>query len=167
MSQDYESALSESWKIYATAFEIIGEEPNEAFKWVFKRAYALGKEKETITQDDVEKAAEAFATPLMGNAGLFTREQVKELLVKFARIFLGKQEKDADTVIQGWMARDENERLCLYLNEPKRESYDFSPRGYWTDRTNQYLDFPPNLFPDLAWSDEPQECEIIIKRKKK
>lgn len=44
MSQDYESALSESWKIYATAFEIIGEEPNEAFKWVFKRAYALGKQ---------------------------------------------------------------------------------------------------------------------------
>lgn len=80
---------------------------------------------------------------------------------------LGRQEKDADTVIQGWVARDEDGRLCLYQNKPKREAYDFLRRGYWTDRTNQYVDFPSNLFPDLTWEDEPQEVEIIIKRKKK
>lgn len=131
-----------------------------------KRAYALGKQQKTIAQEDIEKAAEAFATPPIGNGGMFTRQQVKELLVKFAQLFPGKQEKDAGTVIQGWVARDENERLCLYPNEPKRESYDFSPRGYWADMTNQYIDFPPNLFPDLTWSDDPIEVEIIIKRKK-
>ena len=122
----------------------------QALYYAFDRAYALGKQQKTIAQEDIEKVAEAFATPPIGNGGMFTPAQVKELLAKFAQLFLGKQEKDADTVIQGWVARDENERLCLYQNEPKRESYDFSPRGYWTDRTNQYIDFPPNLFPDLT-----------------
>ena len=117
---------------------------------ILDRAYALGKQQKTIAQEDIEKAAEAFATPPIGNGGMFTRQQVKELLVKFAQLLPGKQEKDVNTVIQGWVARDENERLCLYQNEPKRESYDFYPRGYWTDMTNQYIDFPPNLFPDLT-----------------
>ena len=79
---------------------------------------------------------------------------------------LSKQENDADTVIQGWVARDENGRLCLYQNEPKREAYDFQPRGYWTDKTDKYIDFPPNLFPNITWKSDPQEVEITIKRKK-
>lgn len=57
--------------------------------------FALGKQTETIAQEDIEKAAEAFATPPIGNGGMFTREQVKELLVRFAQLLLSKQEKDA------------------------------------------------------------------------
>ena len=76
---------------------------------------------------------------------------LNEALEKETKESLNKwlSEKDTDTVIQGWVARDENERLCLYQNEPKRESYDFFLKGYWTDRTNQYIDIPPNLFPDF------------------
>lgn len=73
---------------------------------------------------------------------------------------------NADLVIQGWVCRDEDGRLCLYQNEPEREMYDFNPKGYWTDRTNQYIDFPPTLFPDLTWDDDPQEVELVVKRKK-
>lgn len=71
-----------------------------ALEKIFDRAYALGKQIETISQEDIEKAAEAFATPPIGNGGMFTREQVKELLVRFAQLLLSKQEKDADANIK-------------------------------------------------------------------
>lgn len=58
--------------------------------------FALGKQTETIAQEDIEKAAEAFATPPIGNGGMFTHQQVKELLVRFAQLLLSKQEKDAE-----------------------------------------------------------------------
>lgn len=119
MSQDYESALSKSWKIYATAFEIIGEEPNEAFKWVFKQAYALGK-----------------------------------------------QEKDADTVIQGWVARDEDNTLTLFYGSDK--PYKADGDDYWSVTFGNTLDYlNQNMFPDVKWEDpEPTRVELIIKRKK-
>lgn len=62
--------------------------------------FAHGKQQKTIAQEDIEKAAEAFATPPIGNGGMFTREQVKELLVRFAQLLLSKQEKDADANIK-------------------------------------------------------------------
>lgn len=34
---------------------------------------------------------------------------------------LGKQEKNADTVMQGWVCRDEDEGLFLYEDKPIRE----------------------------------------------
>lgn len=71
-----------------------------ALEKIFDRAYALGKQTETIAQEDIEKAAEAFATPPIGNGGMFTREQVKELLVRFAQLLLSKQEKDANANIK-------------------------------------------------------------------
>lgn len=71
-----------------------------ALEKIFDRAYALGKQTETISQEDIEKAAEAFATPPIGNGGMFTREQVKELLVRFAQLLLSKQEKGANANIK-------------------------------------------------------------------
>lgn len=71
-----------------------------ALEKIFDRAYALGKQTETIAQEDIEKAAEAFATPPIGNGGMFTRQQVKELLVRFAQLLLSKQEKDANANIK-------------------------------------------------------------------
>lgn len=120
MSQDYESALSESWKIYATAFEIIGEEPNEAFKWVFKRAYQLGK-----------------------------------------------QEKDADTMIQGWVAIDEGADCPRFYNHKPFRKKDGFKDGLWSYGMEIGLKLDPTLFPDLTWDDDPIEVELIIKRKKK
>ena len=73
---------------------------------------------------------------------------------------LGKQEKDADTVIQGWVARDEDGNLFMYSTNPERietmwmgEAANFDLRNY--------------LFPDLTWESDPLPVEIIIKRKKK
>lgn len=77
---------------------------------------------------------------------------------------LGKQEKDADTVIQGWACRDNNSLNAHVLigDKPKRNGFNF-----WENKSADYITLPTELFPDLTWDDEPQECEIIIKRKKK
>lgn len=81
---------------------------------------------------------------------------------------LGKQEEDAeDTVIQGWVARDDGERwhereLHLFTrNKPERRKL----MGDWLSRPSLTLD--SNLFPDLTWKDDPIAVEIIIKRKKR
>lgn len=82
---------------------------------------------------------------------------------------LGKQEKGADTVIQGWVCRDADGFLSLYKDKPTRDTCDLDdvPYGIWSDNTDSHMELPITSFPDLTWESEPQECEIIIKRKKK
>lgn len=63
-----------------------------------------------------------------------------------------------DIIIQGWMARDRNNDIFVFKNKPYRSDYEWYGDGLVT--------LPFNLFPDLTWDSEPQECEIIIKRKK-
>ena len=78
---------------------------------------------------------------------------------------LGKHEKDADTVIQGWVARDDDGDLFFYNDKPRREKAVWDEPQYWIGETQ--IDLDPNLFPDLTWESEPEPVEIIIKRKKK
>lgn len=169
--QEYEQKKAECWEHIKFALPV----PNtyrKIFGIIFDRAYTLCKQTETILQEEIEKVWQDYAKEIGLPESLnYDTKSMIEIAIKQAfragATLNGKQEKDADTVIQGWVCRDENGRLCLYQNEPKREAYDFQPRGYWTDKTDQYIDFPPNLFPDLTWEDEPQEVEITIKRKKK
>lgn len=68
---------------------------------------------------------------------------------------------DADTVIQGWVAVDDDGDLFLYRTKPARDEVS----GMWMSGECP-LDVGINLFPNLTWDDEPQEVEIQIKRKK-
>lgn len=68
---------------------------------------------------------------------------------------LGKQEKGADTVIQGWVARDLDGEVFLYENKPERGD------GEWLGRISSEFDFQ-----QLKWGSDPIEVEIIIKQKK-
>ena len=84
---------------------------------------------------------------------------------------LGKQEKDATTVIQGWVAIDEAYNECyLHTNKPTHEVRPIADTGdyesHWGSEEQTYL-LDADLFPDMDSDSEPQECEIIIKRKKK
>lgn len=81
----------------------------------------------------------------------------------FDRAFaLGKQEKDAeDTVIQGWVARDDDGDLRIYREMPKRSKRE----GMWDGNIAQIVP-SPLLFPDFTWDSDPEPVEIIIKRKK-
>lgn len=78
----------------------------------FDRAYALGKEKETITQAVIERAAEKYADGLKVSSAIpgvivpMLHDIAKDSYICGAQDTLGKQEKDtADSVIQGWVAR--------------------------------------------------------------
>lgn len=79
---------------------------------------------------------------------------------------LGRQEKDADTVISGWVCRDEDNTLTLFYGSDKPSKKDND--DYWSavfGNTLEYLN--QNLFPDVTWEDaEPTRVELIIKRKK-
>lgn len=69
---------------------------------------------------------------------------------------------EADTVIQGWVARDANyQRLTIYEEKPERLS------DMWYALNSDIVALSPTLFPDLTWDSDPIEVEIIIKRKKK
>lgn len=80
---------------------------------------------------------------------------------------LGKQEKDAeDTVISGWVARDNGGFISLFSYCPNRVIH--NDLGYWghNDGSDE-IDLPKDSFPDLTWESDPEPVEIIIKRKKK
>lgn len=170
--QEYENKRRERWKEFQE--EVLNGNisycPIEAFDYAFDRAYALGKQKETVTQEEIEKAAKEYAETAYYPAPDYNwyesdDEQMRECLSDTfrtgANFTLGKQEKEADTVIQGWVARDECGDLYMYICKPKK----ISNLGYWD---GDVVDVAPsnNLFPDLTWESEPQEVEIIIKRKK-
>ena len=226
--QDYEKAwldIAEEWRI---------SPDSTVCKDIFDRAYALGKQTETISQEDVEKASKEFAKSIIDSFG---RNGVpcgiSDILSMIADGFksgasfsLGKQEKDAnsfeigdkvrvketnqigtiiepysndvgyrvyfddgdggedaeysadqlelykkiiiepkdaDTVIQGWACRDNNSLNAQVLigDKPKRTGF-----NYWENKSADCITLPKDLFPDLTWDDDPQEVEIIIKRKK-
>lgn len=75
-------------------------------------------------------------------------------------------EDSKDTVIQGWVARDKDGFIALYQNKPIKDGYDCN--CFWHDvDCESHIELPITSFPDLTWSDKPQKCEIIVKRKKK
>lgn len=122
-----------------------------------------------MTQTEYAKAKQECLSDFCKEHGFIETADVKGIFgYAFDRAYaLGKQEKDANTVIQGWVARDDGERwhereLHLFTrNKPERRKL----MGDWIGRPSMMLD--SNLFPDLIWSDEPEPVEIIIKRKKK
>lgn len=178
--KDYEQKKRECWD--ALHKELLDGEVQwqpvsrkEIFNFAFDRAYALGKlqascgqVKEGISQEDIEKASVKYANKTAEQYEVCNSEFVQEIMVAFeqgANFALGKQEKDADSVIQGWVARDSNESLYLFCLKPRRVRYPRSSDGVWMSRAVEKLD--PSLFPDLTWESDPIEVEIIIKRKKK
>lgn len=79
-----------------------------------------------------------------------------------AKFALGKQDKDADTVIQGWVAVDDDVQLVyLYSSMPTRGI------NMWNGHGSLLMPLDANSFPDLTWDSDPEPVEIIIKRKKK
>ncbi len=170
--KEYQQKKRECWEAYIAKHGLEYAIPEEAFIFAFDHAYSLGKQTETISQEDVEKAAEEYAEPTRTWASGAETQEIKDAFKAGAQFALGKKIgnpdfSDADTVIQGWVARDEVAiRPALYTSKPLRQKKGFE-NGYWSYGMQIGLSLDPSLFPDLTWSDEPQECEIIIKRKKK
>ncbi len=188
---EYEQNRAECWEyVSKTILTIGGSKEKRAFDYAFDRAYALGKLQascrqvnKTISQKEIEKAAlkyvfnrqkarhnakndeEAYLSDFDNTLkawDAFDMAQAFEDGMKFA---LGKQEKDAETVICGWVARASDGHLALFKRKPDREIYMRSNNGLWFGGSMTELD--STSFPELTWDDDPIEVEIIIKRKKK
>lgn len=71
---------------------------------------------------------------------------------------------EEDTVIQGWVCRDNNSINAQVLigDKPKRTGF-----NSWENKSADCITLPKDLFPDLIWESDPIEVEIQIKRKKK
>lgn len=173
-TKDYDQKKQECWD--ALHNELLKGEVQwqpvsrkDIFNYVFDRAFALGKEKEPITQEEIEKAAEKFADDIKIPASIpgimvpFINGIAHDSYLQGAQDFLGKQEKDAeDTVIKGWVARDKEGYLVLHYKEPHRT---LGNTKWYSAQSQKSL--PRDSFPDLTWDDDPLEVELIIKRKKK
>lgn len=177
--QDYEQKKHECWEeaVLHGALEV---DKDLLFDHAFKCGYDLGREKETITQEEVEKAAIEYVLTRQQARHNAKKEEdatmrdfdktikawdaydMEQAFESGANLFLGKQEKDADTVIQGWAARDKSGDLYIYTCKPER----IINLGYWGGNVTDIT--PSNdLFPELTWESDPLQVEITIKRKKK
>lgn len=182
---EYEQKRAECWEEASRHFGIslMNGTIHAAFNVAFDRAYALGKQKETITQEEIEKAVkESVRKEYLCDKCSWKDDcdfcggqntafdccecPADEYVGGFeagANFALGKQEKDADTVISGWIARDANPHsLYIYGREPVRLSNMWSALG-----RSFAIQIGSTMFPDLTWESGPEQVEIIIKRKKK
>ncbi len=117
-------------------------------------------------QDYKQKKRECWKE-FIGNDGFPTETMRQCFNYAFDRAYaLGKQEKDADAVIQGWVARSNDGPndlgLRVYTVKPDRRKN----RNGWNGHGEMSYLIDCRLFPDLTWDDDAQEVEIIIKRKK-
>ena len=110
-NQEYEQKKQKCWEDFCR--HIVDEE--EELYNMFDFAYSLGKQKETVTQEEIEKEAEEYAEKEMENVSSWEwdSEYVQGLIehawYEGANFALGKQEKDADTVT---INKGEYYKLC-------------------------------------------------------
>lgn len=101
----------------------------DAFDQIFDRAYALGKEKETITQEEIENASlkymlnrqqvkhdakreeEASLSDFNNTLKAWDAFDMAQAYENGANFALGKQKKDDDTVT---IEKEEYDELCKY-----------------------------------------------------
>ena len=169
--QEYEQKKRECWEEFIGTDGFPTETMRQCFNFAFDRAYALGREKETITQEEIEEAAEDYVSFEKGGKCYPNYIVERACCCAFkdgVNYALGKQEKD--TVIQGWVCRDKkDDALNLHAEEPYRtqSGYQIGDKpDWWESDCASFLPLDKNLFPDLTWESEPEEVEIIIKRKK-
>lgn len=150
-NQEYEQKKKKCWEEYLAFND--EEYSKSAFSYAFDRAYALGKqekEPKSVCLSDVKQKIDEWMDS-------HTEEEVYEILKKYGAV------EDTDTVIRGWVARNEEVGdIQLFQDKPMRNtnlSY-----GYWDGW--DIIELPIDSFPDLTWDSDPIEVELIIKRKK-
>lgn len=159
-NQEYKQKRRECWEDFLQKHEISTADgvTADAFIMAFGRAYALGKqendaESKSMCLSDVKEKIDKWMDS-------HTEEEVYELLKKYGAV------EDADTVIQGWVARSNDcpndLGLRVYTVKPDRRK---NHNGWNGHGEISYL-IDCRLFPDLTWESDPIEVEIIIKRKK-
>lgn len=168
--QEYDQKKRECWEEFCRANPSHNKSifARKVFDYAFDRAYALGKETETITQEDAEKAWQDYAKEIGLPESLnYATKSMIEIAIKQAfkagAKLNGKQEKDAEeAVIQGWVFVDEatfDRHLCV------RQVTQGEYEAVWDSGHPEFC-LGEELFPDMVPGKLPEPVEIIIKRKK-
>ena len=155
----------------------------DVFCAAFDRAYALGKHEKDAEDDRTLKVNRQLFCRLCADADDYINEHLEEEDRDYTyyqgrsdalhELYRGECEA-ATTVIHGWVAIDEADHECyLHTNKPTHEVRPIADAGdyesHWGSERLTYLQtylLDADLFPDMDSDSEPQECEIIIKRKK-
>ena len=129
--QEYEQKREQEWRAFCNRHGIIDRGHVilfSAFFDAFDRAYALGREKEIISQDEIDKAAEDYVSFKKGGKCMLSYIIGRACLRAFkggANFALGKQEKDAEDDKTLKVNRQLFCRLCAdaddYINEHLEE----------------------------------------------
>lgn len=74
-----------------------------------------------------------------------------------------KVEKEDVETIKGWLARDKDGSLAvyLYIKPYKAIGRDNIPLDYWYNN-KPCIDLDENLYPEVTWNTEPKEIEVQI-----
>ena len=93
--QEYEAKKRECWEEFNNDVATCKDHPKVCFFRAFDRIYALSKEKEAITHEEIEKAAKDYikTNPFVNSR---TATTARESFVDGANFALGKQEKDTE-----------------------------------------------------------------------
>lgn len=173
-TKEYEQKKQECWAAFKKQSECEGGcLMADAFFHAFDRAYDLGKQEKDADDDKILKVSKQLFCRLCADADDYINEHLEEEDSDYGyykgrsdvlhELFAGEP-KDTDTVIQGWVARDDDGDLFFYNDKPRREKAVWDEPQYWIGKTQ--IDLDPNLSPDLTWDSDPEQVEIIIKRKK-
>lgn len=105
----------ECWHHLAFNYHKLGDIPKAIFDYIFDRAYALGKQTKTISQEEIEKAAKKYAAEvdkniryLYGNIpdAIMFGECAAESFREGVKFTLGKQE---NAILSGKLPTSEYE----------------------------------------------------------
>lgn len=173
--KDYDQKRAECWEEYCETHPLCNTPVMRLnFDWTFNRAYILGKQEETVSQAEIEDAAEKFADEIKippsahGVMVPFINGLAHDSYLQGARDFLGKQRREGQGMIrmQGWMCRDkiwdkelQDSDLCVAMEKPERDQ----EMGCWV-YMGYFIPLKTELYPDLTWDDEPVEVEILVKK---
>lgn len=137
--QEYEQMKQKCWEDFCR--HIVDEE--EEFYNMFDRAYSLGKQKETVTQEEIEKAAEEYAEKEMENVSSWEwdSEYVQGLIehawYEGANFALGKQEKDGidlkklNEMLDDTLKKETKESLNQWLSKKDADTVTINKGEYY------------------------------------
>lgn len=182
--QEYEQKKEEYWSMFMSNIQSMSLK--EAFSKIFNCIYTLSKQEKDVEKtpiserlyEEEKSQLEWLYYYLNDRAGKQEDRYVSvavlfEAMKRLKNIFdidtLTNEYrkpilKNTDTVIQAWVARDEDCFISTYQNKPIRYEYDGC--GFWHDEDSEsHIELPLTSFPYLTWDDEPIEVDIIIKKK--
>lgn len=183
--QEYEQKKEECWSLFRSNIQSMSLE--EAFSKIFNCIYTLGKHEKDTEKTPISERLYEEEKPQLEWLYYYLNDMVnkqEDKHVSVAVLFEAMKRlknifdidiltneyrkpipKNTDTVIQAWVARDEDCFISIYQNKPIRYEYDCC--GFWHDDSKSRIELPLTSFPYLTWDYEPIEVDIIIKKKMK